>query len=316
MNNPIAVEAFGAPDCLALVADASDIAVHLFGGANGAYQRSVFLGGREAPLVTELTDMVATAPDLLYVSDRGNGRIVMIDGRGTVLRRLEVPLDVSIETASLSANRIAVGQGGRLYEQPWWREGLAASPGHVRVWSSEGRLVHYVGEVVTLGGDAFAEALSVGDVVVQDEVVWVARRVDGRILGYDASKSGSTRLATYELPLLFEMEAPTVYQVDSVSGETSIQAGRHLGSFAMDPLGNFFAEQLREDGRGILGVLTPGGKAYRAFDLGVNNIRALAATAEYLFVAVLEAGGSGVLVYPNPLLDEVSDGEPCWSRSG
>ena len=42
MRNSVALKAFGAPDCTVLVGDASDMAIHWFGGLRAEYVRSVF----------------------------------------------------------------------------------------------------------------------------------------------------------------------------------------------------------------------------------------------------------------------------------
>ena len=301
MRGAVALAAFGAPDCTVLVGDAWDLAIHWFGGSRAGYLSSAFLGGRDAPLVTDLTDLEAETPDMVAVSDRGQGRVVRVDGDGRLLSVMEIPIQGEGITL-LPASRIALAPGGALVEQPMWRGTLADHPGTMRVWEPDGRLGHYLGQVVRAGGPEFVETLSLGDFLVRGDTLWTLRRVDGRLLAYAISKAESSALASRVLPLFFEMNPPTIILRDTIAGETAVAAARHAGSFAMDPDGNFFVEQFREDRTPILGTMSWDGTAYRAFDLGVAQIRALAVTLEHVFAAVVLPGerGTVVLAYRSP----------------
>ena len=116
-------------------------------------------------------------------------------------------------------------------------------------------------------------------------------------MAYDISEAESPALVSHELPVFFEMDPPTVVLRDGIAGETAVAAARHAGSIAMDPEGNFFVEQFREDRTPILGTMSRDGTAYRAFDLDVAQIRALAATLEYLFAVVVLPGERDTVVF-------------------
>ena len=314
MRSAVALAVFGAPDCTVLIGDTSDMAIHWFGGSRAAYVRSLFLGGREAPLVTDLTDMEAVTPEIVVVSDRGRGRVVRVDAEGRLLSVMDIP--TQREGSNLvSANRIALGPAGSVIEQPMWRGALADSPGIVRVWESDGRFRHYLGQVVRSGGPEFVETLSLGDFLGRSDTLWTLRRIDGRLLAYAISEAESRALVTHELPLFFEMDPPAIVLRDNIAGETAVAAARHAGSFAMDPEGNFFVEQFREDRTPILGTLASDGTAYRAFDLGVAQIRALAASLEHLFAAVVLPGEQDtvVLAYQSPFARDSRGRANCHS---
>ena len=311
MRSSVALVAFGVPDCTVLIGDTSDMAIHWFGGSRAASVSSVFLGGREAPLVTELTDMEAVTPDVVAVSDRGRG-VVRVDAEGRLLSVMEIPIQRA-EGTLLPANRIALGPGGTVVEQPLWRGSLADHPGMVRVWESDGRLRHYLGQVVRSGGPEFVETLSLGDFLIRGDTLWTLRRVDGRLLAYDLSEAESSAFMYHELPLFFQMDPPTIVLRDSISGETAVAAARHADSFAMDPEGNFFVEQFREDRTPVLGTMARDGTGYRVFDLGVAQIRALAATLDHLFAAVVLPGerDTVVLAYRSPFSGDTAGQATC-----
>lgn len=312
MQGAVALAAFGVPDCIVLIGDTSDLAIHWFGGSRAAYMHSVFLGGREAPLITELTDLDAATPDIVAVSDRNRGRVVRVDAEGRLLSVMEIPIQRE-GSSLLPAYRIALGPDSTVIEQPMWRGSLADYPGLVRVWEGDGRFRHYLGPVVRSGGPEFAETLSLGNFLVRGDTLWTLRRIDGRLLAYDISGMESAALVSHELPLFFEMDSPTIVLRDSISGETAVAAARHAGTFAMDQKGNFFVEQLREDRTPILGTMTSDGTAYRAFDLGVARIRALAATLEHLFAAVVLPGerDAVVLAYRSPFSRDSVGRDTC-----
>ena len=301
MRSSVALAVFGAPDCTVLIGDTSDMAIHWFGGSRAAYVHSIFLGGRDAPLVTDLTDLEAVTPDIVAVSDLGRGRVVRVDAEGRLLSVMDIPIQRE-GSSLLSANRIALAPGGAVVEQPMWRGNLADYPGVVRVWESDGRFRHYLGQVVRSGGPEFVGTLSLGDFLVRGNTLWTLRRVDGRLLAYDLSEAESSALVSHELPLFFQMNPPSIVLRDSIAGETAVAAARHADGFAMDPEGNFFVEQFREDRTPILGTMAADGTGYRAFDLGVAQIRALAATLEHLFAAVVLPGewDTVVLAYRSP----------------
>lgn len=75
----------------------------------------------------------------------------------------------------------------------------------------------------------------------------------------------SSPRVSIDLPTFFEMPAPTVVVTDGVTGETSVGARRHAGSFAVDPEGDFFVQQYREDGGSVLGAIRADGETYRYF---------------------------------------------------
>ena len=314
MRSSVALAVFGAPVCTVLIADTSDMAIHWFGGPRAAYASSVFLGGRETPLVTDLTDLEAETPDIVAVSDRGRSRVVRLDADGRVLSAIEIPIQ-SEGVNPLPANRIALGPGGTVVEQPMWRGNLADHRGVVRVWEHDGQFRHYLGQIVRSGGAEFVETLSLGDFLVRGDTLWTLRRVDGRLLAYDISNAESPALVSHELPLFFEMDPPTLVLRDGIAGETAVAAARHAGSIAMDPEGNFFVEQFRADRTPILGTMSSDGMVYRAFDLDVAQIRALAATLEYLFAAVVLPGerDTVVLAYRNPFTRDSVRRPTCHS---
>ena len=176
----------------------------------------------------------------------------------------------------------------------------------ILAWSECGKatgdLGTNLGQVVRSGGPEFVGTLSLGDFLVRGNTLWTLRRVDGRLLAYDLSEAESSALVSHELPLFFQMNPPSIVLRDSIAGETAVAAARHADGFAMDPEGNFFVEQFREDRTPILGTMAADGTGYRAFDLGVAQIRALAATLEHLFAAVVLPGewDTVVLAYRSP----------------
>jgi hypothetical protein len=236
--------------------------------------------------------------------------VLQVDGEGNVVSVMEIPSEPVVGSAPIPASRIALSQAGTVFEQPvWWGGALADYPGIIRAWDDDGRFLHYLGEVVRAGGPAFVERLSLGDFVVRGDTLWMLRRADGRLLGYDASAAESSPVVSYDLPLFFEMDAPSVILRDSLTGETSLSARRHADDFAMDPQGNFYVEQFREDGTSILATVTSDRTGYRAFDLGVSWIGALAATREYVFAAVAlpgEPGRTRLLAYRSPFSDDAT----------
>ena len=312
MRSSVALVAFGAPDCTVLIGDASDMAIHWFGGSRARYLHSVFLGGRDAPLVTDMTDMEAVTPDVVAVSDRGSGKIVRVDAAGQLLSVIELPIQRA-EGTPLPANRIALGPGSTVVEQPLWRGNLADHPGMVRVWKGDGRLGHYLGNVVKSGGREFAETLSLGDFFIRGDTLWTLRQIDGRIRAYNLSEAESSAFMQHDLPLFFQMDPPTIVLRDSISGETAVTAARHADSFAMDPHGNFLVEQFREDGTPVLGTMGWDGTGYRVFALGVAQIRALAATVDHLFAAVVLPGerDTVVLAYRSPFSGHTVEQATC-----
>ena len=316
MRSSVALAVFGVPDCTVVIGDASDIAIHWFRGSRAAYAQSVFLGGRETPLVTDLSDLEAVTPDIVAVSDRGQGRVVRVDTEGRLLSMMEIP--IQREGSNLiAANRIALDSSGALIEQPLWRGTLAGYPGIVRVWGSDGRLKRYLGEVVRSGGPEYVGALSLGDFLVRGKTLWTLRRVDGRLFAYDLSEVESSAVASHALPLFFEMDPPSIVLRDGIAGETAVAAARHADSFTMDPEGNFFVEQFREDRTPILGTVASDGTAYRAFDLGVAQIRALAATLDHLFASVVLPGERDTVVfaYRSPFSRDDTGQSSCHSAA-
>ena len=316
MRNSVALAVFGAPDCTVVIGDASDIAIHWFRGSQAAYAQSVFLGGREAPLVADLSDLEAVTPDIVAISDRGQSRVIRVDAEGRLLSVIEIPIQRE-ESDLISANRIALGPNGTLIEQPLWRGTLAGYPGIVRMWESDGRLRHYLGEVVRSGGTEYVGVLSLGDFLVRGKTLWTLRRVDGRLLAYDLLEPESSALVSHELPLFFEMDPPSIVLRDSIAGDTAVAAARHADSFTIDPRGNFFVEQFREDRTPILGAMASDWTGYRAFDLGVAQIRALAATLDHLFASVVLPGerDTVVLAYRNPFSGDEAGQPSCHSAA-
>ena len=318
MRNSVALAVFGVPYCTVLVGDTSDMAVHWFGGSSAAYAHSVFLGGRGAPLVNDLTDLEALAPDVVSVTDRSRGRVVQIDAEGRLLSMIEIPIELEEGSNLLPAHRFALGPNGAVVEQPMWRGTLADYPGVMRVWERDGRFRHYLGEVVRSGGPEFAEALSLGDFLIRGDTLWTLRRVDGRLLAYDISEAeASAGRVIHELPLFFEMSPPTIFLRDSIAGETAVAVTRHADSFTIDPNGNFFVEQFREDGTPVLGAMAADGTVHRVFDLGVAQIRALAATLEHLFAVVVLPGkwDTVVFAYQSPFVRDDVGQATCHSSA-
>ena len=123
-----------------------------------------------------------------------------------------------------------------------------------------------------------------------------------------------------ELPLYFEMTKPTAATVLDKSdprsqGQLSAQVERHLGAFAIDPFGNFFAVQYVSGGSEVLAAVTRDGGSHVAMRLG-GRIRAIAATAARIYVLLsVRSAVSGrsdnaqIAVYANTLRDRSRQSE-------
>ena len=113
------------------------------------------------------------------------------------------------------------------------------------------------------------------------------------------------------------MNPPTILLGDSIAGETAVAVTRHADSFTIDPNGNFFVEQFREDGTPVLGAMAADGTVHRVFDLGVAQIRALAATLEHLFAVVLLPGkwDTVVFAYQSPFARDDVGQTTCHSSA-
>lgn len=256
LRSPVAIRF--APDpsaCLVMVADAADLAVHVFDASTGLHRRSLYLGGRDSSIVLSL-DAFDVAPDGRWlIGDSRRGHLVLMTAEGRVLRRWSAVTS----TASIGvAAHAAISDAGDIVERPTALPDSTERLPPTRVWNDDGGLLRHLGAVDTIDYIPFSRALSQSLLAVYADTLWSVGVVSARIDGFPISREIDSPVRSIPLEVYHRLKRPrhavrtTAASGDLAGGMLPVEIGRHVTAFAVDDGGNFLLAMTLEGQGGVL----------------------------------------------------------------
>ena len=275
--------------CTVVVADAADLALHFFRGSDGTYLRSTYLGGRDSSVVAKIAG-VASYDGTVAVGDATRESVVLVSEAGGTIRRIRL---VAQASAGFTA-RLALWRDNTILERAL---PVPGNPGGAvaRMWDSSGMLLRQIGAETAYENESLQLAMNDGALAVHRDTLWFGRFSDGRIFGYALHGRSSEQPRVIELPLFYEMDAPTFVvarrETGNQTGFLPAQVRHHLRVFTIDEHGSFLVVQMRADGSTVIASMAREGDTYRVFDVG-GRVRAIAAGGGSVFAAVSQTGAT------------------------
>lgn len=317
LSTPVALSVGGSDGNLIAVGDRTDRAIHLF-RTNGAYDRTVFGGGRDTSALMALISVAVNDQAEIVATDLWNGTLIRYPAGAS--HGESIRLTPPVPRGGLGS-QVVLTNDGAVYEQ-WFTLNVPVNSALwtrdlplVRQLSSEGQVLTSFGTVTRYPGVAFTAALNRGIIAVADDTLWYARRADCRLLAYAMNSPGPRPVRVVEAPLFYRMNPPREHQAVASAGGSRPQVSvqEHCRAFAVDDAGFFYLGQSvgwPETASGLfrprtaLTVLDHEGGYIATYGLGYE-ILSLAVTRDLLLAILLDTGRHKRIVraFPNPALD-------------
>jgi hypothetical protein len=309
MSDPVRIAFADVPTCELMVADGLDRAIHIF-DRRGAYETSIYGGGRDTSKLASIGDMVVSADGLVAVANPlSTIGFFRRDGSYSEFS-VEKPDSTVISFSSLAVvgksvfDHWMLGASKRFDYSPW-----ADQTPIVLRYSLEGRLEGTLGHIRTFPGRLLNLAMNEGTLAAGRDTVWFGRRVDAVLIGYPVSGESARVL---RLPLVHRMQPIREVPIPKGGGATEAVVEYHLHDFDVDERGNFYVVQALSWPRAAgapfrpdlgLAVYSAAGEPLGLYDTASGEVRAVAVGGSFLYLIVLEPESRKLQVwrYRNPI---------------